>query len=208
MKKLFIVCDDSCKKYVDFLSQLVSLKDDTIEKIVGVKDGEVAAVVWNEKQFEDNAPKMSTENYILFIGDSKSIKEKRANMIKQWSKFGMNYCWLGKQGTLFVDEIVDIKEYDDFIEFAKNHNENIEKKIKLLPTQSLKEENVNKENKQNLIMSAIKKASKIPANIVTAGVNKVNELSKKKEIEEQEYTCLVLEFYLNALSKFLDLDEE
>ena len=209
MKKLIIVCEEKYKIHADFLSQLVSLQDDTGENVRGVKDGEVAALVWTEKEYEANAPQISSEQYIVFIGNSKLIKAKRTHMLKKWDKFGMNYGWLGKQAVLFVEEVVDIKEYNSFIEFAKSNNENVEKKIELLPTKDFKEDaEDNNNNKSNIFLSSMKKVTNFYANVATVGVNKFNELSKKKDIENQEYTCLVLEFYLNALSKFLNLEEE
>ncbi len=39
-------------------------------------------------------------------------------------------------------------------------------------------------------------------------LNAINRLTNSKEIEEQEYTCLTLTFYMNGLSQFLGLSEE
>ena len=89
MKKLIIVCEERLKQYGDFLSQLISLTDDKEENIIGVKDGSVAAQVWTEKEYNANAPQISSEQYILFIGNSKMIKDKRTHMIKNFDKYGM-----------------------------------------------------------------------------------------------------------------------
>lgn len=40
--------------YGDYLAQLISLEDDTEDSTVGVKDGEVAAQVWLEKDYKAN----------------------------------------------------------------------------------------------------------------------------------------------------------
>ena len=58
MKKLIIVCEEKLRQYGDFLSQLVSLQDDKDNKIIGVKDGAVAAQVWTEKEYNANAPSL------------------------------------------------------------------------------------------------------------------------------------------------------
>ena len=60
--------------------------------------------------------------HILFIGNSKLMKDKRTNMNEKFNKFGMKYCWLGKQVALFVDNIVEKEDYDSFLEYAKNIN--------------------------------------------------------------------------------------
>ena len=70
-KQLIIVCGDSEKKYAMYLQQLVSTRDDKEDEQIGTKDGAVNAVIWNEKQYEDNRIKLSSTNNILFIGDSK-----------------------------------------------------------------------------------------------------------------------------------------
>ena len=54
MKKLIIVCEEKCRSYGDYLAQLISMDDDTDEATVGTKDGEVAAQVWTEKDYNNN----------------------------------------------------------------------------------------------------------------------------------------------------------
>ena len=43
--KLIIVCTDDTREYGDYLMQLISLKDDTQDNAVGLKDGSVEAVL-------------------------------------------------------------------------------------------------------------------------------------------------------------------
>ena len=118
MKKLIIVCEEKLRHYGDFLSQLISRKDDNESEVIGIKDGSAAAQVWTEKEYSANSAQISSEQYILFIGNSKLIKEKRLHMQKKFSEYGMNYGWLGKQAVLFVDHIVSVDEYNDFYNFA------------------------------------------------------------------------------------------
>lgn len=72
MKKLIIVCEEKLRCYGDFLAQLISGTDDNDSKVVGVKDGSVAAQVWTEKEYASNAAQISSEQYMLFIGNSTS----------------------------------------------------------------------------------------------------------------------------------------
>lgn len=213
MKKLIIVCEEKLRQYGDFLAQLISLEDDKDGKVIGVKDGEVAAQVWTEKEYSANSSQISSEQYILFIGNSKLIKEKRSYMMKWFSQFGMQYGWLGKQAVLFVQKIVDMKEYDNFIEYAKENQSDVTKLIEMksdiMVAQEQNEKNPVEEAKGiKIILSTVKA---LPAAIVNApvrGLNVVNKLANNKKIEEQEYSCLVLVFYLNGLSQFLGLSEE
>ena len=77
--------------YGDYLSQLISLEDDTEEQTVGTKDGEAAAQVWLEKEYLSNSAHLSSDQYLLFIGHDKLIKEKSRYMRVKFSQFGMTY---------------------------------------------------------------------------------------------------------------------
>ena len=76
----------------------------------------------------------------------------------------------------------------------------------------LKEINNNGKNKiENVFLSVKKVANKFSnkvANLSIEGLNNFNKLSNNNEIEQQEYNCLVTDFYLNGLSEFLGLKEE
>jgi hypothetical protein len=69
VNKLIIVCEDKLRKYGDFLAQLISLNDDKDDAIVGIADGTTVAQVWSEKEYLSNAAQISSEQYILFVGN-------------------------------------------------------------------------------------------------------------------------------------------
>ena len=60
MKNLIIVCDEKSKEYANYLSQLISMEDDTEDTTVGVKDGSVQAQVWLEKDYKANSATISS----------------------------------------------------------------------------------------------------------------------------------------------------
>ena len=233
MKKLIIVCEEKLRHYGDFLSQLISRKDDNESEVIGIKDGSAAAQVWNEKEYSANSAQISSEQYILFIGNSKLIKEKRLHMQKKFSEYGMNYGWLGKQAVLFVDHIVSVDDYNDFYNFASEKflkgkqdsiNRLLEKKQIPMLTEEvdvaeesepvLQEAEDEKEAPKKLLIpfNKAKDALKKVADFGTDTFNKtalgLDRVYKNKDIENQEYTCLVLMFYLDALGVFLELTEE
>lgn len=210
MKKLIIVCEEKLKQYGDFLSQLVSLEDDKEDAVVGVRDGTVVAQVWTEKEYTANSAQISSEQYILFIGDSKLIKDKRLHMMKKFAEYGMQYGWLGKQAVLFVEKVVDLNEYEKFIEFARENQSNVTKLIELKSDVMTIPEKDSGEDARG-IKKILNPVKPLPAAIINApvrAVNVLNKLANNKKIEEQEYTCLVLVFYLNGLSQFIGLREE
>lgn len=239
MKKLIVVCEERLHRYGDFLAQLISGSDDKEGKVVGIKDGAAAAQVWTEKEYSANAAQISSEQYLLFIGDTKLIKEKRHHMLQKYSEHGMNYGWLGKQAVLFVDHILSFSEYTDFYELLANEYAAGSQKeaVRLLPSKSeeaaepvniveevisVEENNTEiqevaqpdaKEPKKALApFAAVGKVFKKAVNEGVKTFNKVSDdisaASKSKNIEDQQYTCLILLFYLNDLASFLGLNEE
>lgn len=204
MKKLIIVCEEKLRQYGDFLAQLVSLQDDKGEEIVGVKDGAVAAQVWTEQEYSANAPQISSEQYILFIGNSKLMKEKRTFMQGQFSQYGMCYGWLGKQAALFVDHVVTLEEYEGFIALAQDNQPEVTKLIE-----------AKAEVKNNALLDKYTPVKAIMVGvlnpfvaIVNQGVKHTVKAANNKKIEAQQYSCLTLLFYLKGLSSFLGLDEQ
>lgn len=198
MKKLIIVCEEKLRQYGDFLSQLISLQDDKDDVVVGVKDGSVAAQVWTEKEYAANAPQISSEQYILFIGNSKLLKEKRVYMQEKFSQYGMKYGWLGKQATLFVDQVVSLGEYGSFIEFARASQPEVKQLVET------KAQAFSEETKKDLLS-----VKHFVMGVVSPTFDTLRFITKnKKEVEAQEYSCLTLLFYLNGLAEFMGLNEK
>ena len=240
MKKLIIVCEERLRRYGDFLTQLISGTDDKEGRVVGIKDGAAAAQVWTEKEYTANAAQISSEQYLLFVGNSKLIKEKRHHMLQKYSEHGMNYGWLGKQAVLFVDHILSFSEYTNFYKLLSNeYAEGSQKEaVRLLPSKSeeiiepiniVEEAEESKEDASTEVLEVVQPEAKEPKKVLTpfvavgkafkkavdSGVKTINKVSddisaasKSKDIEDQQYTCLILLFYLDALAAFLGLNEE
>lgn len=212
MRNLIIVCEEKCRGYGDYLSQLISSEDDTEDTIVGTKDGEVAVQVWGEKDFKANQVQLSSNQYILFIGHSKLIKEKSSHMNIVFSEFGMKYGWLGKQAVLGVEKTVGRNEYDSFWNLATKYLADFESK------KLIEEKNKNKKPNKSVIAAAAV-ATPLAARIIVplvaplatpiaasaAAVVAAKNITLNKKIEEQQYSCAVMKFYLDDLSKFLGL---
>ena len=211
MRNLIIVCDEKHREFADYLSQLISLEDDTEETTVGIKDGTVAAQVWLEKDYKANSAQISSNQHILFIGNSKLIKEKRSHMNKEFSEYGIEYGWLGRQGFITIDKVVSLDKYDEFITFAQNYEKNIEQLVK---KKDKKAEAVGIAAGAGAAGVAIggKAVAAIVAPIALApivGIGVAIPLAKKftlnAKIEKQMYSCATMKFYLEELNKFLGL---
>lgn len=209
MKQIVVVCDAKSRKYGDYLAQLVSLSDDKENKIVGIKDGSVAVRIWNEKEYESQSVTISSEQYLVFIGDSKFMRDKRLHMHTKFSKFGMNYAWLGKQSALYVDRVVEQGEYFKFIDFAKEHEANIQNLIETKKHKKDQKDLIVCEKKK-LIQKVVDPLQELKFNVenhAKRGINTVVKAMKQSQIKSQEYTCLILAFYLKGLNEFLTENE-
>ena len=206
MKKLIIICEEKCRQYGDYLAQLISLEDDTEENTVGTKDGEVAAQVWLEKDYKANSAQLSS-------GQDKLIKEKSSHMNMEFSEYGMKYGWLGKQAALSVEKVVEADKYESFIAYAQNYQQNVEQLIKSKDKQSLKAgATAGAVGAAGVVgvakagaLAVIVPAALAPIAGISAGVMAVKKYTLNSKIKEQQYSCAVMKFYLDDLSKFLGL---
>lgn len=82
------------------------MEDDTEEATVGVKDGSVQAQVWLENDYKANSATISSTQHIVFIGNSKLLKEQRSHMKTEFTNFGMVYSKLGRRAAIYVDYVV------------------------------------------------------------------------------------------------------
>lgn len=205
MRKLIIVCEEKYRKFGDYLSQLISLADDTEDKITGIKDGSVVAVVWVEKDYDDNAAHISSDQYYLFIGHSKRIEEISTFMQIKFYKYGMAYGWLGKQAVLTVDASLKKAEYNNFLLFAEKYSKNIKS---LVTEKQISEKNSNSEKTNGLTVLTAKldMITDAAKNTAKAGIDAIKFASQGKKVEEQQYACAVSKFYLDSLSEFLNLN--
>ena len=191
MKNLIIVCDEKRREFADYLSQLISSEDDTSENTVGVKDGTVAAQVWLEKEFVANSATISSNQYILFIGESKLIKEKSAHMKSEFCEHGIKCSWLGKQALVAVDKVVEPKKYDEFLEYAKKYETNLKNLM-------------DKKSKTKVLMP-VAFFPVLQTGVIPWVVYMQQRLSNN--VKKQMYSCAVMKFYLEDLNKFLGLEQ-
>lgn len=201
MKKLLIVCEEKYKVFADYLAQLISLEDDTEEKSVGVTDGEVSAQVWLENDYKSNSAQIASNQYIVFIGQNKLIKEKSSHMKVVFSQYGINYGWLGKQAVVTVNKAIQIEDYDEFLHYALNYQNDLEK---LTEKKDTKEENKIKVagNDEKRALTLVKQAAAIAPQI---GSNFLRKRAYNKKIEQQQYSFAIMKFYIDYLAEFLGM---
>ena len=190
-KKLIIVCDEATMKYGNYLRQLISTNDDG-EETVGVEDGTVDAVVWDVKQYMDNAPTITTSSYLLFIGESKASKSEIKTMPIKFNRFGMKYGWRGKRGVIIVDKV--LKDSDLINEFELYNKQFEESGIAKESTNTIGAEKT----------ARLKKIAVIGSHVILPGSGLlVDKIFKYDSMKESQYYSLTMTFYLNGLTEFL-----
>lgn len=177
--KIIIVSDNARQQYANFLTQLISRKDDTESSIVGVKDGSVETSVWTEKHYEDNKATLPSSAIVIFIGQSPKIKKETAQIPKMFYKYGMVYGWIGSKAVLTVKDWIhsglytpfNYKEFTDYYDERKN------------------ELNLHSEGNELQVLNAVDQF--------------MNRVKDTILMVEMQYKCLTTVFYLDGLSKFL-----
>ena len=98
-KSLIVVYKD--EMLLNELRKLVETKDDTAEGVVGVKDGSVKIVSWNEKMWLGQKKNGTINNKVLFIGDIKNTDQLIPILDVKFDKYGVMYGWAGNQALIY-----------------------------------------------------------------------------------------------------------
>jgi hypothetical protein len=192
-QELIIVCDEKTLKTANYLVQLISLKDDHEENVVGIKDGSVNAVIWLEKNYHDNQATLSSNAHVLFIGDSKIAKSQRTSIVEKHNAHGMIYGWLGKRAVMYIDKpAIKQEEYAAFQEYAKQYKDKVETLVTKLDAEGIIQE------------AAIGAALLVWLGPIGGGIEAVRFFKKRQEVIQQQMDCLALIMYLEGISKFLE----
>lgn len=140
----FIIIHDGKKeseKMADILNASVSQFED------------IVTTVWSEKQYMDNKPTLSSDEYLVFLGKTRTGENilSAPSFENHFSQFNMRYGWVGKQAVMGLDSNYKFDK-DSIAQFSQLYNETfkieieknkngfsdfmakIDKKIKAVPT--------------------------------------------------------------------------
>ena len=119
VKKLIIVTGDKETVYAELLSSLITLKDDVIENntVVGIKDGSVEAVVWNEDIYNDNKAQLGSNTKLIFIGKNKSSEAviPSIRFDKDMTKYGVYVGSIGNKAVLYIESNTEIHRFNKML---------------------------------------------------------------------------------------------
>lgn len=135
IKKLIIVGDEKSDVYCEYLSMLISCRDDEKsenenDKTVGIVDGTVDSAIWTDEIYRNNRCHTSSRQKILFIGDSRSSKNVAPNIqCFDENNYGVIIGWLGNKAVINADvdvfkkdKVLYQKFYDEYVSLVKEYN--------------------------------------------------------------------------------------
>ena len=127
MKKFIIVHDGKkdSSKMADQLNAMISQLE------------VVTTTPWSEKQYLNNKPTLSSEEYLVFLGKTKTGQNisDAPSFKNYYSEFNMHYGWLGKQAVIGLEpkfgfDEENIKKFSDLYNATIIENNAKEKKTK------------------------------------------------------------------------------
>ncbi len=143
-KKLIIVGNKDTDVYCEFLSMLISSKDDNDSEdegaIIGIEDGSVDSAIWTDEIYRDNRAHTSSKQKIVFIGETDASRNILPNLaFFDDNDYGVKVGWLGNKAVITVnyDELKkdSFKKYNSFyneyIRLLGTYNPNINKTEKI-----------------------------------------------------------------------------
>lgn len=208
-KKLIIVVDDKSNVYGELLSALVTMKDDSSDNIIGVKDGTVETVIWNEKIYTDNQAQLGSNNKIVFLGRSDVAKSVGANINCQndFSAYGICYGYVSNKAVVYIDNTslsANKELYDEFYEKYSTFMKSIGTEFAIGQIKGkveIKTENVHESEKDRGAFA--KKAFGVFHKIDQMAAKGVSVLVNTKEIADQQNRCAIFAFYTQVLATFM-----
>lgn len=191
-KKLIIVCDKNTEMHANYLYQLIS---SSVEReIIGIEDGKIDAVVWEEKHYISNKPTINIDNYVLFIGENNSSKKEIKTMGVKYNKFGMKFGWRGKHGMLIVNDSEDKAENNEFEEYVQSK----------LGEYKFEKCKLNGDKKITVNEKILVTTSIIAAPLALGASILLNNTRQKYIEKNKKYNFLITIFFKEGLSKFME----
>lgn len=216
-RKLVIVCEEATMEYGNYLLQLISAYDDKEGEQIGTKDGTIEAILWTEREYEGNRVKLSSNQRVLFIGNSKAMQSLRSNVQTEFFECGMAYGWIGCHGFMHVDDnSLNAGNYERFRELCEQCGKEFKELSLKFDPAKLGDVDVQDAALALLVPLApapllavgaiagkLAIVGKAIADIADAAIGKGNDLLQSKEAERQQYSLLTLLFYMRGLGEFV-----
>ncbi len=183
---LIIVCKN--KVLGSEMSKLINLEDDIDEEtVVGIKDGTVHPIIWNEAAWETFREKLTENDKVLVIGKVKNTMPLTLQQIC-FEQFGVKYGWYNNIARIEADPkaLSKSKDYKEF----------------LAAMESLQ------------VSEKLKKNAKFKFDLLAAGKLAIfpplllgDLLREDTEVRKQQLLFGLYHFYMQGLDEFLNSKE-
>lgn len=194
MASLIVAYKQKDEMSINFLKKLINKNDDLENEIIGVEDGTVKIVAWEEKVWLSNKAAGQINNKVLIFDDVKGSKALLEVSDLKYNAYGIKYGWAGPQAIISIEEN-ELKEEFKYNEFLKEFNE-----CAHLVDMEIFNKRPNDSNKitKNLWKFLIPGLAEITA------VSSLNSHFKNKDlVRTQMLMYAVSHFYLNYLDEFI-----
>lgn len=194
MASLIVAYKQKDEMSINFLKKLINKNDDLENEIIGVEDGTVKIVAWEEKVWLSNKISGQISNKVLIFDDVKGSKALLEVSDLKYNVHGIKYGWAGHQAIISIEEN-ELKEEFKYNEFLKEFNE-----CAHLVDMEIFNKRPNDSNKitKNLWKFLIPGLAEITA------VSSLNSHFKNKDlVRTQMLMYAVSHFYLNYLDEFI-----
>ena len=226
---LIVVYKD--EMFANQLKKLVETNDDSDDGVVGVKDGSVDIVAWDEKTWSAQKKAGNITSKVLFLGDVKGTEKLIPVIDEKFNKYGIRFGWAGKQAIIYSDDTL-YKNKDLYAAFTDELNSMaIPESFKYIPkdekSEKIDEDSVNSSDKEEDTdayaeeenaskgLKAFLKAKKvIAAKLDEAGDNikkfgsevaeKAEDLKERSFIKKQQMLYGVINFYYDGMNSFIN----
>lgn len=221
-RSLIIVYKDEL--LLNQMRKLIETNDDTADTIVGVRDGSIKVISWDEKMWLGQKKSGMVQNKILFLGDIKGTDKLIPILDIKFEKYGVMYGWAGNQAVLTCDlKKVEKEEYQEFLKEISTMDippniktanridtEEATEDIKLKVTEQLPVEN---EVPKGLLLKNIKKIAEISADKISDAIDIAAKNTEdfrnsitmdKAAMKRQMLFYGIINLYNNDLETFLN----
>lgn len=156
--------------------------------------GEYECGISREDKFKQNQDELSSSNKVIFIGNTKISQKFIPNLRNKYSKFGMNYGWLGNKCVIHTNYIPNKKpELNNFIDYCKKVSEDNKKISESFVTVRAKE-----------LFDLTVHVNLFVYLIGNVALTFFQKQKKRKAINKQQYNVLVRNFFINGLNEFME----
>jgi hypothetical protein len=221
-----LVCDFVINGLVNFMSNMGSkVAEDQMIVVYDVKDAEYAHLLHNliqqyseydiveftERLFVDNAKKLSSRNKIIFLGKTKSAKERSLGAKYIFDEYGMRFGWIGNHAFIDVESL----KFDQREGFVSLYNQRAKKFESVAKDYAKRDDSrigKNAATALNIINIFGIPIFGLPGFVLGAGVRyaegalvdkAIDSANTVKDLSDYQYQLLLREFVFNGLAKFM-----